>query len=155
MGYELDIELDGVPPLPNRMPRNHLARARLRRQWREAVKYTVGRKRPDRPLERAHVEITLRRRGAEPDPDNLIASCKPLLDGLQPETRYRRGGFVVVNVGAGVIANDKPINFTTGAPVIRYEPAGRKGRESTHIRVIAAPAPAGPTGHDTTPPFAS
>ena len=99
---ELEVDVPGIPPNPNR--RLHwavLARSRSDfRGWTKlAAKDALARsgRSDDFPLRAATLEATFfvkthRRR----DPDNLLASLKPLVDGL---------------VDAGVLVDDDRLTF--------------------------------------------
>jgi Holliday junction resolvase RusA-like endonuclease len=85
---------DPFPPSMN--ARLHWAqRAKISRMWRERVVYFVGRSKPPKPLRRAHLTL-IRHSSVQCDPDNLVASFKPLIDGLKD---------------AGVLADDRDITF--------------------------------------------
>ncbi|HWE64785.1 MAG TPA: hypothetical protein VHB98_23985 [Chloroflexota bacterium] len=78
------ITLPGHPPSPNR-PGHPLTRWRRTAPLRDAVAWLARAQRPAVPFQRAHVCITLVRKGrSQPmDPDNAVAACKPLIDGLR------------------------------------------------------------------------
>lgn len=95
----IEVQIVGHPPSPNRTRRQHWGqRSADTAKWRRVAYLTAlqalrdsGRA-DDYPLTLAHVRITWvvtdnRRR----DPDNVIASCKPIIDGI---------------VDAGVIPDD-------------------------------------------------
>lgn len=105
--------------------------------WREAVVWAVreemGPEWPPQPFERATVLFDCYRSGQPPDHDNLMASIKPLLDGLQPQSvALRKTGKLVVSVGCGVIASDKP--SCIGEPIVRWFGVPR-GKEYVRITV--------------------
>lgn len=56
-------------------------------------------------------------RKREPDPDNLVASVKPILDGLQPTRVSRKGQR---SIGAGIILEDRSENFEGGKAEVIY-----------------------------------
>jgi hypothetical protein len=57
--------------------------ARDNAQWRSAVAWQARAAHQGPPLERAHVRITLWRRGGPArDPDGAVSSCKAVIDGL-------------------------------------------------------------------------
>lgn len=65
------------------------------KRWKAIVAASlVGMKQPETPLPRAQLILT-RCTAVEPDPDNLAASFKPVIDGLRE---------------AGVIENDRSCN---------------------------------------------
>lgn len=113
---QLVIELP-LPPAelsPNARV-HHFARARAAADTRTDAAYTAMRALDDAGFRapprwrRARVTYVWRtRRGAHPDPDNAIARCKPVLDGL---------------VDAGVLENDRWIEigmrFERGPPALR------------------------------------
>jgi len=107
--------------------------AKYRKVWHALVRCAVGNERPEKPLE--HALITLVRHSRlEPDPDNMWASWKPVVDGLvrarvlvddSPanaalHSRWERTpgkGFIVVSV-YGPDAFDLPVADPTPAQVI-------------------------------------
>lgn len=73
---------------------------------------------PHAPLELARVVLT-RCSASEPDPDNLAASFKPVVDAL---------------VAAGVLSGDEPHRFEGRRPEYRWEPAPRhQGRVRVEV----------------------
>ena len=48
------------------------------------------------------------------DPDNLVASIKPAIDGLQPPREWSRGRRRYFDPGASVISNDARENLKGG-----------------------------------------
>lgn len=110
----------GAPRLPNKRQNHWSSGAKEARQWREdvvlAARLQLGPP-PYETFQKATVQFDCYR-SREPDHDNLVASLKPLLDGLQPrrEIRTRRG--VSVHVGCGIIATDEP--SCIGSPVVRW-----------------------------------
>jgi len=116
-----------VPKLENRIGRGHWSvESRHRREWRRLVCMVVGAKAPPEPLKFARVTIDIHRAGKQPDPDNLVRSCKPILDGLQPTKSYRRNGKFVVSRGCGVIADDQAENFDGGKAHVVWHPATKR-----------------------------
>jgi hypothetical protein len=78
----LVIELDGLPELQSHRCRTHWARRhRHDRQWKRDVAWIARSWRLPEPFEFAHVTCT-RFSERAPDADNLVASFKPLIDGL-------------------------------------------------------------------------
>jgi Holliday junction resolvase RusA-like endonuclease len=113
--YKLVIEIPGLPKTPN--ARMHWrVKALEAKKWRNAVCLVSLSQRPDSPLKKALVECT-RFSTSRPDFDNLAASFKNCLDGLQD---------------AGVIKND---NFETiGNPEYKWEKT-KKGMGKIRIVV--------------------
>ena len=112
--YRLVVDLNGAPELPNDL--NHLhwrSQWRHSRDWRIYVTAIVGARRPPRPLTLARVRVEIWRKH-EPDPHDLIGSIKPLLDGLRPPTRRKRGKRYIQEIGCGVIIDDRAANFEGG-----------------------------------------
>ena len=110
MSYTLSLRLDGLPPLQRSAARGHWAKdAGVVKRWRERTAFEIGRHKPRRPLVRAELEFE-RHSASEPDFDNLVASFKPILDGI---------------VLAGVLADDKPSNI--GSPRYYWRKASRGG----------------------------
>jgi Holliday junction resolvase RusA-like endonuclease len=105
---ELEVDVPGIPPNPNRRL-HYQALGRERKEFRGWTKLAAlaamadSGHADDYPLKAAIVEATffvkVRRRR---DPDNLIASLKPLLDGL---------------VDAGVLVDDD--RLTIAPPEVR------------------------------------
>lgn len=89
------LEIPRVPPSPNNLLGAHWRhRAKNSELWRTEIAVAVHQAggKPYRPWPRARVTIHRRSRG-QLDPDNLVASMKPVIDGL----RY-----------AGVLLDDSP-----------------------------------------------
>jgi hypothetical protein len=108
------VDLRGLPDLQGHRSRVHWAkRHRHDRQWREAVGWAAKDWRLPAPFDFAHVVFT-RFSSSEPDHDNLVASCKPLVDGL---------------VDAGVLVDDSPRHVTCS---YRWE---RAKRGEGHVRI--------------------
>jgi Holliday junction resolvase RusA-like endonuclease len=114
----LVLTIKALPILPNQghRGRHWAVEAKYRREWHLMVRCAVGLLTPVSPLDRARVTLT-RVSKREPDTDNLMASWKPILDGLvrarvlfddspahvELVSRWRRTtgpGFVVVEVNA-------------------------------------------------------
>lgn len=95
----IDITIPMRTPTLNDWQRWHWAKRRsIGQQMAWLIVAALGRDRPERPLRRCkiHVERTSTR---EPDPDSIVAGCKPLLDALQPASKRHP-------YGIGVIADD-------------------------------------------------
>ncbi len=138
--YRLEVEILGVPMLPNRLGSKHWSvRSKHAREWRYKVKaHCMWAGRPDKPLELAKVRIDVYRKRLA-DPDGVVASIKPILDGLQPHVPARAA--VVGNaiapalIGAGIIADDRAANFVGGkAEVNQYKTA--KGERERVVIVV-------------------
>lgn len=117
----LEFSVRGLPPTQTGGGRGHWAkRHREVKQWRELVAGLARAHRgPGPPWPRARVRIT-RRSAKEPDADNLVASMKPILDGL---------------VVAGVIPDDSPKHVELE---VVWE-AAPPGSGEVHLRVTALP----------------
>lgn len=86
----LRLTLPGHPPSPNRLRGHWSTRWKQTHSWRDDVTYLARAQRPDAPYPVAKVTITFEHRQHHfRDEDNLVASCKPILDGL------RLGGVIV------------------------------------------------------------
>lgn len=84
----ITLEIPRVPPSPNNLLGSHWRyRAKNSELWRTEIAVAVHQAGgpPAKPYPRAKVTIDRRSRG-ELDPDNLVGSVKPVLDGL----RYAR-----------------------------------------------------------------
>jgi Holliday junction resolvase RusA-like endonuclease len=80
--YDLFFVIDGLPETPNKLQRKHWSYiSKHAKQWHWLVREAVGDSRPDKPLRSATVTM-VRHSRAQPDRDNLVASWKPVLDGL-------------------------------------------------------------------------
>jgi Holliday junction resolvase RusA-like endonuclease len=83
MSYRLEFELPGLPDSPNRRQNASWKSTHFRsKKWKDWVCLKTCGYRPPAPLPRARVTL-LRFSSVEMDPDNLAASFKPILDGLQ------------------------------------------------------------------------
>ena len=91
MSYHLRLELDGLPAMGMNARRHWHVVNKENSAWYARVRIATRLKRPPEPLRLARVELT-RCSSMEPDFDNLVASFKPILDGLKR---------------AGVIRDDK------------------------------------------------
>ena len=120
------VFVDGIPPSPNELRRAHWSlRADQAEQWRTAAKLLaldkINREGWTMP-EHAAIELVavcatdLRR-----DPDNFVAACKPIIDGL---------------VDAGVLPDD---SFAVlGSLSVRQE-RDRSRRSGVRVTVTALP----------------
>jgi Holliday junction resolvase RusA-like endonuclease len=108
MSYELVLEIPRLPQMNVQHTRRHWSVGhREAKQWKQVIHGLLlsnGATR-HKPLEKAHVALT-RKSSREPDWDNLVMGFKPVLDAL---------------VKCGVLADDKPSNFATGAPSYLWE----------------------------------
>lgn len=122
----IKFTVHGRPELPNQKRSHWSARARNSREWRKAVilaaRVELGP--PPYPMfDKATVTFDCFR-SREPDHDNLVASIKPLLDGLQPAKNIRRPNGVPIHVnGCGIIATDEP--SCIGSPIVRWHKCKR------------------------------
>lgn len=80
--YYLDVDLPGVPILPNRMKKNWYSFAAESTKWKDIVYVHCRNRFPKTPLKKASI-IFIRYSSREPDFDNLVRSFKPVLDGLK------------------------------------------------------------------------
>lgn len=82
-GNGLTFFLEGLPPSPNVMSKKaHWAyRAGARRDWQDRTVQAIG---DDwSPMARVRLELVLVATGyVRNDPDNFVASCKPIVDAL-------------------------------------------------------------------------
>lgn len=97
-----------------------IRKERERMAWEIASLLTGSR--PVRPIKFVRVQV-FRHSVGEPDTDNLYASCKPLLDVLQPATDRR-------TYGLGVIENDKPSRCELRAHDVK---APRRNEQFTRV----------------------
>ena len=83
MSYHLRIKIPNLPHLQAANSREHWAkRLREERWWKHQVGWHCKASGlPERPLGRARIVCT-RRSTRQPDHDNLVASFKPVIDGL-------------------------------------------------------------------------
>lgn len=122
---ELDVDLDGHPPGPNRRM-GWRAWSRTKKDWRKWAYIAALAARRDSgfdddfPLRSVVVEpiffVTVNRAR---DDDNLIASLKPLLDGL---------------VDAGIVDGDDRDRLRLERPVVRIA-----RRKAVRLRIKEAP----------------
>jgi len=128
LNIELTITLPGRPMLPNRRRTLHWSvQAKENRMWRDAVVWsvraTMGPGWPSEPFQKATVDFMCFRSGMQPDHDNLVASIKPILDGLQPPRIVQKLSGPISIAGSGVIADD---TFACiGAPTVTWQPSKR------------------------------
>lgn len=81
--YRLEFELPGLPESPNRRQNASWKSTHFKaKRWKDQIALRTCGLRPLAPLPRARVRL-LRYSSVEMDPDNLAASFKPILDGLQ------------------------------------------------------------------------
>lgn len=93
--YELSFVIAALPELPNRRRQGSWqATWKHAKQWKLWVECRCQDKKPAEPLEQAAIHLT-RYSSVEPDPDNLAASFKPVIDGLTQ---------------SGIIVNDRSAN---------------------------------------------
>lgn len=86
----LDVAIREIPTPPNENRRLHWsARAKREKEWRDLATLSArialratGRA-DDFPIERASLEYVFLLTAARGDLDNLVAACKPLVDGLR------------------------------------------------------------------------
>ena len=121
--FELDLVIDELPELPNRLQRKHWSRIQGHRTlWHWRVRSAVARKGPGKPLDYAMVTM-VRHSTRRPDRDNLWASWKPVLDGL-------------VQCGVLIDDDDDHVDFHGGG----WEPAKRKQQRVTiEVREVRSP----------------
>ena len=72
---------------------------------------------------------------------DLVASVKPLIDGLQPQRNHTRKGRRYTQHGAGVIADDREGNFEGGKAEVVFHPCPRKERVRQVRRLRRGPTP--------------
>lgn len=91
------LEIPRVPPSPNNLVGHWRFRHRNTQLWRNEVYYAVvqSSERPSAPYPKATVSIDRRSIGIL-DEDNLVASMKPVIDGLRH---------------AGVLLDDSPAHM--------------------------------------------
>lgn len=83
MKYNLDVELPGLPKLPNAASRGWRGRYGESQKWLQKMSFLIPvRKRPKAPLKLATLTFT-RISAQEPDNDNLCASFKLVQDCLK------------------------------------------------------------------------
>lgn len=91
---EILLHIPWLPLLPNRkgQKRHWAVEHKYRKAWHTAVRAALGTQRPPEPWPHSHLTLT-RRSDKQPDEDNLMASWKPVIDGLR---------------ACGVIEDDSP-----------------------------------------------
>jgi hypothetical protein len=115
--YVLDLRIPGLPPTYNSIGRKgHWRLLKATHEWKNQVRYRVGRFLPSQALTKAAVTLT-RCSSHESDYDGLVHSFKPILDGL---------------VECGVLADDSM--KVIGVPQYRWEKAER-GKGYIKVRV--------------------
>jgi Holliday junction resolvase RusA-like endonuclease len=82
MSYRLEIELPGLPKNPNGSHGHWRTAHGIRKTWRNAACLVAKTKAPPLPLSKCRLECT-RFSTSSSDYDNLVASFKPLIDGLK------------------------------------------------------------------------
>lgn len=109
----LTIAVPGIPPGPNVMRTKHWSfRSRVSKQFRGDTHLVAidARNKSGATFPWDHVRVTYEfhvpNRNRH-DPDNLIAACKPILDGIRD---------------AGIIADDSGAHVTIGPPAIIVTP---------------------------------
>lgn len=120
--YAIVLAIAGLPRSPNAIRGHWASNAKRIKAWRAAVVRAVELNGgpPAKPLERAAITFT-RHSSVEPDHDNSVAACKPLLDGLRD---------------AGVIIDDKKRNV--GAPEYLWAKAPpKRGRVVIEVREVS------------------
>ena len=112
-------EIALLAPSQNELLRMHWAKRKSRKA---AVGWFIieqfGRLPPSKALKRAKVYITRVAMGKEPDPDNLVASAKLILDALQD---------------CNIIADDSPEHIDLD---VRWQRAAKKADQKTIIEVL-------------------
>ncbi len=124
--YHLLIEIPDLPLLPNRLQRSHWRTIQAHtKAWHALVYRHASSHVPYEPLQRAELVLT-RHSATEPDPDNLMASWKPLIDGLQR---------------VGILVNDKRENVELDARWVKC----KIGKGKVTIEITELPSLAQPT----------
>lgn len=90
-----------LPPGPNGSRGNPIAHSRWVAEWRAAAKAIAKDAiRSGEPITRSTIHIVVHRRAlGTADPDNDIARCKPLLDGMRDAGLLRRDTYDAVTFG--------------------------------------------------------
>lgn len=112
--YEIEIRLEGLPPINSADAPHRFVRHKARKLWKRLIWASVVGRKPEKPLSHARVHIT-RCSSAPPDPANLGEGAKFLLDGL---------------VDAGVLEDDSA--RVIGMPKLDWEMAPPK---KGHVRI--------------------
>lgn len=83
---EMVLEVPVIAPSSNRVLGQHWSkRHKLQKLWHREIGWalaTAGYRQPCQPYAKARVTIDRRSRG-QLDPDNLVGSCKPIIDALR------------------------------------------------------------------------
>ncbi len=104
--YRLRIELKGLPSLQSGAFGHWRARRAHDARWKNLVRQATRRELPKEPLEKALVVCTRYSAArSSPDRDNLVASFKPLVDGL---AGYKVGNVLLTQV----LIDDSPEHMT-------------------------------------------
>jgi Holliday junction resolvase RusA-like endonuclease len=116
--YRASAELPGLPDSPNRV-RGHWRKSWTKtKKWKDWTALAFAQIKPRAPLHQARLLLT-RYSSVQPDPDNLVASFKAVIDGL------RQGG---------VIANDRAENVRVET---KWQKApSRMGKISIYVEEI-------------------
>ena len=98
---EVRVKVPELPPGPNGSRGNPIAHSQWVKSWRESardiVKEAVG---EVEPLSRARITVVMcRTRIGQADPDNDLARCKPILDGLRDAGLLRKDTYRAVEYG--------------------------------------------------------
>lgn len=81
--YKLIIEINDLPKLPNQNMYKHWAvKFNAVKKWKNLVHHACIGKKPELPLQKAKITYT-RFSSRKPDYDNIVASFKPIQDGLK------------------------------------------------------------------------
>lgn len=145
----------GRPPLSQNVRHNRFAKARIVRGLRES---TVGSLRAQGVSRGAvFVEAALwfrpKDRRSRPDPSNLLASLKPVVDALQPYERVElSNGRLRESIGFGLIPNDS-VEFCRQTDVRLLDPVPGRDAAWGVTLLVTYPAPTATTpnpddGHD-------
>ena len=132
---EIVFRLPAPLRLPNRkgIARTRAAGAAQEKEARELLAWEIASmlagQRPAEPLKYVQVSV-FRHSLQEPDTDNLYASCKGLLDVLQPSGKRR-------TYGLGIIENDKPSRCLLK---VRHIPVRYRTDQCTHVVIKAVAA---------------
>ncbi len=81
MKYRLEFEMQGLPKNPNGSHGHWTAAASIRKKWRKGSFAMALSKKQAKPLDKCSVEC-IRYSSRASDFDNLVASFKPVIDGL-------------------------------------------------------------------------
>jgi hypothetical protein len=123
------FELPFALPTLNAMLReNHWKRSGTRDYLAWQVLAALGRQRPSSPILRARIRVERHSTGTI-DPDGRDASCKSLLDVLQPSSKRHPAGL-------GVISNDSPGALTLVVVPVRVR---RRAEQKTIVTIEEIP----------------